>query len=320
MKPFFTEPNLETEIATFWHLPRSGGTTLKEIYKCMGQTLAVRGGVNPQFGDKNDEEFAIFEPGHEVINVDTVTKKGLLRAKKLKLVQSGKVDLIVTSGSLNFAIEHLYDNSHKGRLLALFRHPVERLVSQFYYRHMAISDDLEWKESDIVHWAENVVEEEQINLLVKTLVGLDRKSAFITEEDMSVAILTMRQKIVIGLTEEMEESIHRFNFFMGINEAEENKSECMNQYFGHGIKKDNSNPHPMVEEGSLAWEAIAKRNEFDIRLYKAIVEQFHEQTGIIESYAKAARDREVAVAADEMQEQIGEIQNEMKTLLSKILQ
>jgi len=318
IKPFVSEPNPAKETVTFWHVPKSGGTTLKEIYKCMGKTLAVRGGASTHFGDDKDEEITIFESGNEVINVDTLTRKGILRAKKLKLVQSGKVDLIVTSGSLNFAIQHLYDKAHKGRVLGLFRHPVERLISQFFNRQMAIWSDSEWKESDIVYWAENIVEEEQNNLLVKTLVGLDRKSSVITEEDLSMAIRTMRHKIVIGLTDLMEESIHRFNVFMGVNEGQPGKRECMNQYFGHGVKKYNSNRHPMVPKGSPAWQAVAAKNEFDVRLYMAIVEEFNNQQGIIASYAKAARDKAVMGVAEEMEEQIGSLQEEMEKLMSKM--
>lgn len=65
------------------------------------------------------------------VNVDTQSSE-LGRATELGLVPSGVADLIVTS-DLSFSLEHLYDEPYRGRVLAVFRHPVERLVSKFYY-------------------------------------------------------------------------------------------------------------------------------------------------------------------------------------------
>mmetsp|Transcript_27485 Transcript_27485/g.58391 ORF Transcript_27485/g.58391 Transcript_27485/m.58391 type:complete len:126 (-) Transcript_27485:753-1130(-) len=106
----------------------------------MRQTLAVRVGADPRYGHANDKEIIAFEPGRTgalFVNVDTLTPSGILRAQELGLVPSGKANMIVTTNALNFAIEHLYDKFHKGRVLALFRHPVDRLVSKFYYSQVA---------------------------------------------------------------------------------------------------------------------------------------------------------------------------------------
>ena len=91
-------------------------------------------------GHQNDKEIIVFEPGRtgaSFVNVDTLTPQGILRAEKLGLVPSGLADMIVTTNGLNFAIEHLYDDTHRGRVLALFRHPVDRLISKFYYTQVA---------------------------------------------------------------------------------------------------------------------------------------------------------------------------------------
>ena len=88
----------------------------------------------------------------------------------------------------------------------------------------------------------------------------------------------------------------------------------MDQFFGHGVEKKNSNSHPkvsefllhvswlkfwiivahsrhqflfpyQVEEGSPAWKALAEKNALDIRLYDYILQLFEEQKEVIESYA-----------------------------------
>eukprot|EP00581_Thalassiosira_minuscula_P009474 CAMPEP_0183709650 /NCGR_PEP_ID=MMETSP0737-20130205/5656_1 /TAXON_ID=385413 /ORGANISM="Thalassiosira miniscula, Strain CCMP1093" /LENGTH=315 /DNA_ID=CAMNT_0025937807 /DNA_START=211 /DNA_END=1158 /DNA_ORIENTATION=- len=306
---------------------------MKDIYLCMGKTLADQVGGDPQFGHHEKKKLVVFQPedanGASYVNVDTSNREGILRAKKMGLVKSGKVDLIVTGGPLNYAIEHLYDKSHKGRLLGLFRHPVERLISSFYYRQIATWDKgyrPQWKGMDIVHWAENV--NEKNNLLVKTLVGKNVKEE-VTEEDLFIAIRTVRYRFVVGLTDHMEESIHRFNVFMGINEGERDKKQCMNEYFGHGIKRDNSNSHPVIERGSPAWLAIQQKNEFDVRLYMAIVEMFYEQKEIIASYAinawetktgptREAEQLQVQVAEEE-EEYVGPLSDEFKSEMNDIM-
>ena len=120
---------------------QSGGTTVKSIYECMGQTLANRAGVDPQYLHQNKKEVIAFQPWPGVsrasyVNVDTTNKAGLNRAKNMGLVHSGLVDMIITS-DITYAVEKLFDESHKGRVLGLFRHPIDRLVSKFFYLQKA---------------------------------------------------------------------------------------------------------------------------------------------------------------------------------------
>lgn len=132
------DPDNETPL--FWHIPKSGGTTAKSMYECLGMTMVNRAGADPRFGHENDEELILFKPYRKsdtsFVNVDTTTEVGILRAEKLGLVPSGLADIIVT-GFPAFAVSHLYDEDHKGRAFAIFRHPLKRLVSKFYYLQVA---------------------------------------------------------------------------------------------------------------------------------------------------------------------------------------
>jgi hypothetical protein len=107
----------------------------------MGQTLANRLGADPRFGHDQDEEIVVFhpfatDPDVKFVNVDTTSRPGILRAERLGLVPSGKVDMIFTS-DINFASDHLFSPDHRGRILSLFRNPVDRSVSKFYYLQTA---------------------------------------------------------------------------------------------------------------------------------------------------------------------------------------
>lgn len=85
------------------------------------------------------------------------------------------------------------------------------------------------------------------NHMVKKLAGLgvdDRA----TEEDLRMAMRTLRKRFVVGLTDRMEESIHRFNVVMTIDEMEEDNRRCLDNFFHPdlGAKKINSYEHPVV--------------------------------------------------------------------------
>eukprot|EP00580_Thalassiosira_gravida_P015395 CAMPEP_0201667290 /NCGR_PEP_ID=MMETSP0494-20130426/13531_1 /ASSEMBLY_ACC=CAM_ASM_000839 /TAXON_ID=420259 /ORGANISM="Thalassiosira gravida, Strain GMp14c1" /LENGTH=346 /DNA_ID=CAMNT_0048147173 /DNA_START=187 /DNA_END=1223 /DNA_ORIENTATION=- len=272
-------PDPTRETALFWHVPKSGGTTAKRVYECLGQTLANRLGADPRFGHDQDEEIVIFhpfatEPEIKFVNVDTTTKAGVVRAARLGLVPSGKVDMIFST-DVNFATEHLFDPDHKGRILALFRNPVDRSVSKFYYLQTATWERTyrpEWKDMGIVEWATNHNLDE--NFIVKKIVGKKLNDP-VDIADLIVAKDIIRRHFVVGLMTNMEESISRFNVFLGLNLADVNGKACKEQYLG--VKKEkkvevtadadagnaegmNSHSHPKHEPGSLEYNVIAERN------------------------------------------------------------
>ena len=109
----------------------------------------------------------------------------------------------------------------------------------------------------------------------------------VTYKDLQLAMRTVKERFIVGLMHNMEESIHRFNVILGVDESTELTRNCMDQFFGHGVKKANSNSHPKIKEGSAPWDSLARANQLDIRLYNYIVELFDEQKGLIESYRGA---------------------------------
>ena len=140
LQPLSEPPKPKKEVPLFWHIPKCGGTTAKSIYECLDLTLANRAGALPQFGHDTDNFLLRFRPwgdgGASYVNADTTSYEGIDRAARLRLVQAHKADIIFTSYP-RYAIEHLYNRNNKGRALGLFRHPVQRLVSKFYYLQIA---------------------------------------------------------------------------------------------------------------------------------------------------------------------------------------
>jgi len=293
LRPLNAIPEPSKETSLFWHIPRSGGSTVKSVYECFGKTLAHEAGVDPRYGHQSDDEIIAFSPWPGIsrasyVNVDTTNRPGILRAKRLGLVPSGLADMIVTSDP-TFVIENLFDETHKGRVLALFRHPIDRLVSKFFYLQKATWEQQyrpQWKNIDILEFAKR--RNSDNNHMVKKLAGLEVNQTA-TEDDMRMAMRTIRKRFIVGLMDKMEESIHRFNAVMGINESVEDNRQCMDHFFHHalGAKKHNSDSHPHVDPGSAAWNALAKRNQLDIRLYEFVLELYDEQREIIDIYTSS---------------------------------
>ena len=86
------------------------------------------------------------------------------------------------------------------------------------------------------------------NHMVKKLAGKLRWDDKATELDLLRAKNTIRQRMIVGLMTDMEESFNRFNKVLNINEDTDDRYKlCMDLYFGGDVaKKSNSNSHPRV--------------------------------------------------------------------------
>ena len=96
---------------------------------------------------------------------------------------------------------------------------------------------------NIVHWANRVNRDN--NIYVKMLAGKKARDP-VDEHDLQIAMRTLKERFVVGLIDQMEESFRRFFIVMGIDESNKNRDKCMAKFFGGGGLKKNSNVHPEV--------------------------------------------------------------------------
>jgi len=294
LRPLDTLPDSGKETVVLWTTQRSGGTTARSIYECMGLSIAHKAGIDPRFNYQGREKIVAFNPWPGVsrasyVNVDTTSTSGIDRAKRLGLISSGVADMVITN-EIEYAVKSLFDINHKGRALALFRHPVERLVSKFYYLQTATWEGKQyrpaWKRLDIQFWALNKNPER--NHLVKKLAG-KAWNENVTETDLRSAMRTVEKRFIVGLTDKMEESVRRFNVVLGIDASDDDHNKVCLSHFFEGERKANSITHPNVVEGTVGWTALAKTNDLDMRLYDHIERLFYEQKEYIDLYQAGYR-------------------------------
>jgi hypothetical protein len=227
--------------------------------------------------------------GYNYMNVDTSSPEGMDRAKQLGLASSSLVDVVV-SGYVSSA-HRVFTPTNRGRLFALFRHPVERLASKFYYLQMATWEKTyrpEIANMTIEQYAQQdtlVVGDWMVRMIVDKLNNIERQP--LVPEDLLIAKELLRKKCLVGLLSNMEESIARFETYFGWplqdlyirGQFKMTGDDCKRQYFA-GETKENSNKHPKILPGSDTWNLLSKAARYDMQLYSYAVELFEAQKSL----------------------------------------
>eukprot|EP00979_Chaetoceros_neogracilis_P009814 scaffold2250_cov289-Chaetoceros_neogracile.AAC.5 len=256
---------LDTPI--FWHIPRSAGTSMKTIFSsCLRKVIATEvGGLDGKGSD--DRIVTIKNPNGSFVNVDMYTVEGIERAKNLDLVQSNLAEALFTPFVHESSV--LFDKNHRGRWFTIIRHPVDRIISLYYF--LRIYDNNVKKQS-----MDEFVRKSGQNWMVRTLTGA--MVGPIDEMHLNAAKEMLRRKFLVGILAKKTESFRRFEEYFGWDVASSRSESCKNDifYFNWHLK----NPHPMPEEGDAIYINLKKVNALDIALYEYANQLFEEQSAI----------------------------------------
>lgn len=275
-------PLKETDTPVFWHIPKCGGTSIKNYFGCIGLVEASEKGALGH--SDNEPELRVHEQlGNFYVNVDIMNRDGANRAKELSLAESGLADVVITV--FPFAAEILFTAEYRGRVFALLRHPVERAVSLFYYKQIASWEknpnvyrpDLEG--FDVETWLERGQFKDDVNgmygnYVVSKLVGKGPRNDDLTNDDLELAKQILDKTIVVGLTSRMEESVKRFDRYFGWTNRTKEHPDCLELFIRQGINK---NDYQHVEEGSITWTTFTEMAKYDMQLYEYAIQLFDKQ-------------------------------------------
>ena len=274
-----------TETPYFWDVHFAGETIAERVFsKCHGLAQAAEHGL--QQPDFTEDELAVFDlDGDKFVNVDLSMEAGIDRAARLDLVGSRLADVIISPDLPQAA--RVFTDRNKGRMFAIFRHPVDRAVSMYYYLSTATWDPMynpKLKEMSLQEYAQSSSVEN--NWLTRFLVG--KKSGALGPEHMVLAKKIVRNKILVGLYTDMETSLSRFDRYFGWTnharekaggfqareETTEQANKCRAAFVEAGDDRHN---HPTVEPKSKEWDLIARQNKYDLELYEYIKQLYKTQ-------------------------------------------
>ena len=270
-------------LPVFWHVLKSGGTAVQDIcVLCLGLTAASEIGALKGHGEDLSLRILEINFDQKHVNVDTTVVPGMERAKKLGLAESRLAEVLFTPLLIETA-DIILDKNHKGRMFAMFRHPLDRAVSQFYYLRHATWEPTynpQLLKMNITTFAHSPLVES--NWMVRSLVG--KMEAGLTEEDIAAAKEIIKTKCLVGLMDRMEESVERFRQYFGFDiKKKDNAISCINQFTSKDGKRGNRNRHPNpLVEGDSAWNELAKKNHADISLYELAEQLFKDQSALVD--------------------------------------
>ena len=272
------EPLGLTDTPFFWHIPKSAGSTATEFFFCMGLTLACQAGKLR--GHENDKTLETFQPwiNRKAVNVDTSTIAGLQSAQSRGFAQSLLADVVV-SGHL-YDVSDIFDTIFRLRVTTLFRHPIDRATSLFYYLQ-----DAHWEKHyapETKDWTITQYVQSKLcpkNWMISKLLHDGKYSTGDQAKDLEIAKTILRDKFLIGLTDRIEESFERFDKYFNFDDDPGTVKMCSSKLLseGNGINIHN---HPEIQHGSKDWKALEDANMWDIRLYEYAVFLYHKQADL----------------------------------------
>jgi len=268
------DPPRPSDTAFFFHVPRAGGSTMKDIIgKCLKLVQSSEVGVRD--GHDKDPLLQVLDVKEsKYVNVDTTTVPGIQRAVDMGLAAAGMTDVIVSSYYHESAA--LFDLNHQGRAFMMMRNPIDRAVSMYWHRVKEIGDlDAEVSIEDYAQG--NGIEN---NWMTRFMTN--RMTGELTKEDMEQAKQILKEKFLIGLLDDLDETVYRIMKYnewkFSTDETEKMKQEdCIRDLITVG-SAINPEPYEIPTRGTQAYALITWQTQFDTKLYEYAKQLFDEQT------------------------------------------
>jgi len=283
------DPHSTTDIPMFWHIPKAGGSSIKDAMGgCHRFVQATEFGVTD--GHISDPTVQIVYPKipggdpdtdrSPFVNIDSTTVAGIQRAKELGFADAHLAQVVVSP--FVFETNDLFTPTAQGRLFSVFRHPIDRAISMFYYIQVADwepSYKPELKEWTLEQYAQSdIVENNWMTRQLSNQLGGE-----LTEVNLKKAMEVVRRKFMVGLMTEIEPTMSRFEKFFRwtfrVNPP--NQDACRDRLMSGGSNSNKANKKPLPTEGEPAWDLLAHQNNFDLQLYNYIEQLFVEQEAFV---------------------------------------
>lgn len=269
------DPVLETDTPFFWHIPKASGSNLKHVMgTCLGKISASGDGSHICGDPLEENELKLCHtPYGTFVNVENGNMIGVHKSQEFGVIESGLAEVVV--GNKFRTTSYLFNRHYGGRAFAIFRDPIERIVSTFYYLGKAT-----WERTYNPSYAEMTILDYAKrhhcpqNWMTRNILGKLHDPAELTEDDLDMAKEILRRKVFVLLSEDLETSVRRLISYLGWEIPNADAEKCVRADIGTRI---NNSKYPKLEEGSEAWNIIVNLNQYDIKLYEYAKQLFYEE-------------------------------------------
>ena len=258
-------------IPLYWHIPNSGSLTIDEVLSHCVHLVQATDDIFVVKNHENEEALDTFthHDGAKYVNVNLGTPDGIKRAKQLRLVSSGKADVIRTSYIYDAAT--LFESSsRRGKCFTLLRDPVERAITVYNILHE--SGDPTFKSMSLEEYARSKYCEE--NYMVRHLAKEMEKP--LDWHHMELAKEVLGRKCIVGFSDQFHESLRRIEKYFGwdIRNDPESRIKCEQNIF-----KSTKDAGLVQIEGvsDKVRELFQAKNVYDIELYNFAKDLFKKQ-------------------------------------------
>jgi hypothetical protein len=249
-----TKLDMKRETPLLWVVPKSGARLVSNVLSSCDALV-----IASDYGAKHniDIDLKVITNGDlKYVNVETFTPAGIAKARQVGLVASKMADVITTP--LFRESLQLFDDTHNARAFVILRHPIDRAVSMYE----RLERDIPGKNMTLLSYARSPDVEN--NYLVRYLSG--KIEGELDEENLSTAKEILK-KFVVGLAEDLDKSMRRFERYFGFTGTE----KCRG-----AITKTRATTRK-VKQGSEAWDLLLWQNKLDLELYKYAKELYARQ-------------------------------------------
>lgn len=258
----YSDPLGDSDVALFWHVPKSAGSSLKHILGiCLNKLVAI---------DYGREDFLCRK------SVETWGGPEKLGGR----VCNSELADVLASVRFRYTLSH-FGPDKKSRTFMLFRHPVDRIVSNFHYLAQATWEgnyDPTYDTMTILEHAHSA--DCPSDWVTRSLLGLleNGYQRRLTQDDLKVAKELLRRKVMVLMVGDIGGAVQRLTAYFGWYDASAEVQGCIQNKLQ---AKRNNNGHKEVEEGSEAWDTIVEKNRFDMELFFYAYELYEDQKKIL---------------------------------------
>uniref|UniRef100_A0A7S1BM36 Sulfotransferase domain-containing protein n=2 Tax=Corethron hystrix TaxID=216773 RepID=A0A7S1BM36_9STRA len=209
-----------------------------------------------------------------------------------RAVSKNANDVVLISEHIRHVSKELFTLERKGWMFTILRDPIQRAVSMFHYLSKAdweVNYRPEWQNWTLMDYVNSNNCEN--NYYTRMLTGKNQHHILLSQSDVDIAMSVLQKRVLVGLLEHISESVDRFAAYFGwfgsnrltsnrgkdMKTKDKGTKQCLYQNLLAQPRNVNPVKYNQIEENSMEWVALAKKNEFDLQLYKYAQILFQDQ-------------------------------------------